>query len=111
MKRLLAAFGAAFLLAGTGARPDDIPRGLGHPEPGQSHFYDVYCCNNKDCEPLPPGAVRMVEGGYRVRYLSSQGNIIDGFISFKDARPSRDGQDHGCDYMGRLRCLYVAAAV
>jgi hypothetical protein len=70
---------------------------------GQS--YSFSCCSDKDCAPLPEGAVQTVPGGYSV-----EGE----FIANNDERlrPSTDGGYHICRYSpqrigSKIRCLYT----
>lgn len=112
MRRLiaLAALVAAFVfLAPVLARSQqDIPRGLGHPD-GPTHWYDSGCCSMQDCEPLEPGAVTEISGGYFVQYRSSRGFLVRGFIAYDspNLRPSRDAREHACATAQLLLCLYL----
>lgn len=60
------------------ARPEQIPKGLGHP-PGADHWYDFSCCDKRDCEPVEQGAIVVMPTGLSVRYLTSEGEIATGF--------------------------------
>lgn len=79
------------------ARPEQLPKGLGHP-PGAEHWYDMSCCSLRDCEPLERGAITVTPTGFRVRYISSSGEIVDGLLPFghPGIRASKDGYEHGC---------------
>lgn len=87
---------------------EDLPRGLGHPD-GAAHWYDSGCCDKRDCEPVEPGALRQIEGGYAVRYLTSRGFIAEGTVMQRTGgvRPSRDGREHACATSQRVLCVYV----
>jgi hypothetical protein len=88
---------------------DEIPKGLGHPRGIPApHWYEPACCNQKDCEPLPFNAVTMVNQGYRVRYRGSLGFLVDVLVPWEKARPSQDGQHHGCASQVRFFCFYAA---
>lgn len=84
---------------------------LAAPSAGRAHeapsgqAYSLECCSNKDCAPLPDGAVRIVPGGYQVE---------DEFVAQNDERirPSTDGAYHTCRFHPlhagtRIRCFYV----
>lgn len=90
------------------AQADELPRGLGHPT-GSNHWYDSGCCDKRDCEPVEPGALRRIEGGYAVRYLTSRGFIAEGTVMERTGgvRPSRDGREHACATSQRVLCVYV----
>lgn len=70
-------------------------------------WYDASCCNNFDCEPLPPEAVEDVSGGWRVHYLAKRGLPVDAFVPAGKERDSQDGRFHGCATPIRFLCLYV----
>jgi hypothetical protein len=91
------------------AKAEDIPKGLGHPKSFPApHWYDPYCCTQKDCEPLPFSAVTIVDEGYRVRYRASLGLLVDLIVPWDKAKPSKDGQHHGCASPVRFFCFYAA---
>lgn len=116
MRRLfaLAALVAAFVfLAPLLVRAQDtIPRGLGHPD-GPVHWYDPACCSMEDCEPVEPGAIRQVGEGYIVRYQSSRGFIVQGFIPNGSSaiHQSRDGREHACATAQLLLCIYLPLSI
>lgn len=65
-------------------------------------FYDLSCCSENDCKPLPDGSVKITQSGY----------LWDGeTFPFNDKRVkySPDGKYHGCalQYTGSKLCLYV----
>lgn len=84
----------------------------GHPKPGQPHWYEVSCCSNRDCEPIPFDAIMEIEGGYLIDYVSAAHGAVREFFPAKEARHSQDGQFHICFRYTplangtRLRCLY-----
>lgn len=93
----------------TPAHADELlPRGLGHPT-GDVHWYDPGCCSMKDCEPVEPGAIREVKGGYLVQYRSSRGFIVRGFLPLGSTaiHPSRDEREHACATAQLLLCIYL----
>ena len=106
---VLCAWALLFALFATTARADGIPRGLGHPKEGEMHWYDRSCCDMRDCEPVEAGAIMPEPGGFRVRYLTSQGVIAEGFLPFSSTgiRPSKDGREHACAIGARAACIYL----
>lgn len=98
----------AFLSVSQTANAQNIPRGLGHPN-GAAHWYHTGCCDSRDCEPVEPGAIREVEGGYQVRYMTSRGFVAEGFLPYGHSgiRPSRDAQEHACSTVQRVLCIYI----
>jgi hypothetical protein len=110
LKRLLAACAVVALFAQS-CFADDIPKGLGHPNGITApHWHDPACCNQKDCEPLPYSAVKMIDQGYHVRYRASLGLLVDVIVPWDKARPSQDGQNHGCASPVRFFCFYAAVS-
>ena len=100
------------------ARSQQLPHGTGHPNPA-NHWYDGECCSNRDCEAIPDDAVREVEGGFLVEYLSTSWGHVRGTVPYSRVRPSKacDEQGH-CFHAcakpptkqgdpGGVRCLYV----
>lgn len=87
-----------------------IPRGLGHPMDGDEHWYDRSCCDRRDCEPVEPGGVVLLENGdVRVRYWSSAGRLAERLFKKGEMgiRQSKDNRDHACEIMGRPVCVYL----
>jgi len=83
----LAAACAAFLLVGTHARGHDL--------------YEVACCSNRDCAPVPDNRVAQISGGF----------LVDGeFVPVRDPRVRRpiNEQFHLCKHVttGQLLCIY-----
>ena len=106
----LAALVAAFVFLApvfAGAQ-EGIPRGLGHPD-GPTHWYDPSCCSMQDCEPVEPGAIRRMQEGYFVEYLSSRGFRVRGFVPYGSPaiKPSQDGREHVCATAQILLCIYL----
>jgi len=71
-------------------------------------FYSPMCCSDRDCAPLPVGAVKPVADGWQ---------LIDGrTVPYGDKRVqfSPDGRFHGCFRLGdpkaELLCLYVPSS-
>ena len=85
---------------------------LAHQAPS-GWYYDLDCCGNYDCAPVPDVSVREVVGGYRVLLLPGQHPLVsrpvEGFIPHgsPNLRPSGDGLRHVCIVGGRIQCLYV----
>lgn len=98
MKRLALVAGALALLA-AGACAHD--------------WYDPWCCNGKDCVPIPDGTVHPSRGGYRVKLCPGDHPGITGDCLFQtvrhsETRPSQDGRYHACIFpTNTLRCLYA----
>lgn len=90
------------------ANAETIPRGLGHPD-GAAHWYDTGCCDKRDCEPVETGAIEETANGYRVKYVSSRGFLVEGFLPHNSGgvRPSRDEMQHACATSQRLLCIYI----
>ncbi len=87
-----------------------IPRGLGHPQGDLDHWYESNCCSKADCEPVTEGAIVEIEGGYRVRYLTSRGFIAEGFVPYgaPAIRVSKDHRNHACaNAQGKILCIYI----
>jgi hypothetical protein len=86
-----------------------IPRGLGHPQGSQTHWYDTGCCSQADCEPVEFGAIRETPEGYAVKYLTSRGFIAEGIVPYGSSgvRPSRDANEHACATRQRVLCVYL----
>ena len=105
--RTLIACAVLFVLT-PAAFADSIPRGLGHPN-GAAHWYEVGCCDKRDCEPVEPGAIRQTDKGYHVRYLTSRGFVAEGFVPYGSSaiRPSRDQNEHACSTPARILCIYL----
>lgn len=70
-------------------------------------WYDPICCSGRDCEPLPDGAVTMVQGGYHVKYTGKMGFNVDVVVPYEKAKASKDEKYHGCATAERFLCLYV----
>ena len=65
-------------------------------------WYDPWCCNNTDCQPIKPEEVVATSEGYHIK-----GQF---FIPHGDdrIRLSRDWDYHFCEYpTGQARCFYV----
>jgi hypothetical protein len=68
---------------------------------GAHSWYDPYCCNDNDCQPLKPGDVTEGRNGYTIKG--------EYFVPYHDKaiKPSQDGQYHWCEYpKGVVRCFY-----
>jgi hypothetical protein len=63
-------------------------------------WYPHECCSDRDCYPLPAGAVKEVPGGYQ---LIENGE----FIPHADTRNGQDDQFHICRWPdGRRICFF-----
>ncbi|MEY5061105.1 MAG: hypothetical protein RIS45_1026 [Planctomycetota bacterium] len=87
----------------------DLPRGLGHPKPGEFDPYAKDCCHGQHCEPVESGAIVEVPGGYQVTYLASRGFVADGFIPYGDPGilQSFNRQEHACATAQGVKCIYI----
>ena len=96
------------IILATGAMPQDIPKGLGHPQ-GADHWYDTSCCSKRDCEPVEPGAIMWTPEGYQIRYRTSRGHIAEGFLKHDASgiKFSKDGQEHACAPFAKVVCIYI----
>ena len=75
-------------------------------------WYDPYCCNGKDCQPISDGLARLTRGGWRVRLMPGDHPMIsrpmDVIVPHSEAKPSEDSAFHICIFPAdTLRCLYV----
>jgi hypothetical protein len=71
--------------------------------PARSHspLYDMSCCNDRDCKPVPDGTIIEKPDGMHVKG--------HGILSRTDPRIrwSRDEREHLCvDPQGKLLCIY-----
>jgi hypothetical protein len=71
--------------------------------PASAHsWYDQWCCNDKDCQPLAPGDVVEGPAGYTIK-----GQYFVPYLD-KAIKPSQDPDYHWCEYpKGVVRCFYV----
>lgn len=80
-------------------------------------FYDPWCCNDKDCQPIAADSVKVTRQGYVVSLREGQhiglkpgAGSMSYLIPFKDARPSPDGKFHACIMPWQvevMRCFYA----
>lgn len=72
-----------------------------HPD----HWYDLDCCDLRDCRPIDESEVRITPEGYV--WTNETGSYVFPHDS-TSLRWSRDGQYHGCEIKstGRKLCLY-----
>lgn len=84
----------------------------------KSHsFYDPYCCNDKDCQPIKGTSVKETAAGYEVTLspaehigLKKEDKAHTYVVRYGDAKPSPDGAFHACilPYMpDTMRCFYA----
>lgn len=86
-----------------------------HDEGDPGHWYDLSCCNLRDCRPIsgvrddgtPWSEVRQTDEGYEW-HSSLSGKIHKIPASGWRRKPSRDGRYHGCEspYDGSFMCFY-----
>ena len=82
-------------------------------EQARAHsWYDPFCCNGKDCQPVPDGAVVATRNGWFVRLMPGDHpevtKPVSELVPFKDAKPSEDGAFHVCIFPKNVvRCLYT----
>lgn len=62
---------------------------LGGPADGHD-WYPTECCSGKDCSPYDPAQITETPQGYRLH----DGTVIP----YGEARQSKDGRFHRCDY-------------
>lgn len=79
----------------------------------RSHsWYDPYCCNARDCAPIPSSAVEITDDGYRVTLHAGQHPMVTQTVThmvpFDEALDSQDGAFHACLYPTQnvMRCFY-----
>lgn len=91
------------------AYANDLPKGLGHPKPGEFDPYAKDCCHRQHCEPVEAGAIIEVEGGYQVMYLASRGFTASGFIPYGSPGiyQSFNRQEHACATAQGVKCIYI----
>lgn len=85
-----------------------------HQAPSGLWTYDPVCCSNKDCAPIPAGAVSVVPGvGYRIRLNPGEHAMvtspIEHIVRFQSALPSGDNEWHACLFPNQdnMRCFYA----
>ena len=62
-------------------------------------WYDPWCCNTSDCQPINADEVSEREDGYHYRQW---------VMPYKEARVSLDSGFHACEYpKGTMRCFYA----
>lgn len=76
-------------------------------------WYDPWCCNDKDCARIPPGAVRHAQGGVQITLKPGEHPSVTEatvyFVASNVIRRSRDGDYHACILPGapkEMRCFY-----
>ena len=77
-------------------------------------WYDPWCCNAKDCAPVPASSVQSAPGGYLLTLDPGAHPLvltrIEAFVSYDDAtrfKRSQDDRWHVCIYpRGVVRCVY-----
>ncbi|HEY5798469.1 MAG TPA: hypothetical protein VIU82_25990 [Bosea sp. (in: a-proteobacteria)] len=79
-------------------------------------WYDPYCCNTKDCQPIPKAAVKVTAKGYIVTLAPHEHPMLAKetaphtyLIPFDIVRESKDDDFHACIYPGpeTMRCFYA----
>lgn len=96
----------AFLLAAFLAVPACVQA------PALAHdWYDLACCNHRDCYPIANEDVAVVPGGWRVK-ATGEVFMARAVGGQRQARWSQDGQYHRCSPNGDRAakssiCLYV----
>lgn len=90
--------------------------------PGLAHsWYDLTCCSDRDCAPVPDRSIVAMGDGYHVTLMPGDHPLIRwplrAVIPFDDPRVhlSKDARQHACigvgpdNYQGIL-CIYVTGA-
>jgi hypothetical protein len=103
---MLASLPAALALACAVASPS-----FSHSDGDQT--YDPWCCNTRDCAPIPASAVTAGPNGWRVTIRPGDHpmarNAVTHFVPYGSERRADDGRHHACLFPTEqtLRCLYV----
>lgn len=67
-------------------------------------WYSAACCSDRDCKPLPAGAVELTPGGWLIKETGET-------WPQEKTKPSMDLQFHRCSTAtNKTRCLYVPGA-
>lgn len=75
-------------------------------------WYDPWCCNERDCAPIPFRAVEAGPDGWIVTLEPGDHPIVQSrvvhVVPYADMRPSQDGDFHACILhdKGAMRCFY-----
>jgi hypothetical protein len=85
----------------------------GQAAPAAAHgWYDIACCSDRDCEPLPIDAVVETATGYEVTFYSARLRfLVQGYVPRERIKISQDGSFHVCANPTRIICLYVPHSV
>jgi hypothetical protein len=84
---------------------------MGHSDGGQ--VYDPWCCNHRDCAPIPASAVTAGPDGYRVTLRPGDHPLVRSPVShlvpYGTERRADDGRYHACLYPSQdtMRCFYA----
>lgn len=84
---------------------------LGHSDGDQP--YDPWCCNMKDCAPIPASAVSPGPNGWRVTLRPGDHplvrNQVSHLVPYGTERRAVDGRYHACLFPTEqtLRCIYI----
>ena len=79
---------------------------------GDQH-YDPWCCNQKDCAPIPASAVTAGPDGWRITIRPGDHplarNAVTHLIPYGQERRATDGRHHACLFPTEqtLRCAYT----
>lgn len=63
------------------------------------HWYDPWCCNDKDCRPVPcEELIEQKDGSYKYQNYT---------IDKSKVKPTQDNQCHVCIFNETGRCAYI----
>jgi hypothetical protein len=85
---------------------EELPKGFGHPNAGEKHWYDAQCCGLSDCEAVPDSAVSESASGFAFHYQTFAGKEIRGFVKRGTEKTSKDSRWHACTMPSGVRCAY-----
>lgn len=67
-----------------------------HSTTDPKHWYPSNCCTARDCDKLDINALRETKDGWWVHFVSEKFGEVNEFVARRHARPSQDGEFHGC---------------
>jgi hypothetical protein len=90
-------------------------RAFAHTAPSGTWQYDLACCSERDCAPVPARFIRATPQGFAIHIPAGahpfvQGTALTALVPHQDGRvrPSGDGQHHACISPARtVLCIYI----
>ncbi len=76
-------------------------------------WYDPYCCNGRDCQPIPTQSVKVTPKGYLVILRPGEHTMVKRtvrhLVPFAKVKPSADRRYHACLFPNQdhIRCFYA----